>query len=96
MAITSSGIGSGLDIESLVTQLVAAERAPTENSLIRKSAEYQGQLSAFGALKGALSGFQSSLSSLKSLSTYTERQATLSDATALSATASNTLSLIHI
>lgn len=90
MAITSSGIGSGLDIESLVTQLVAAERAPTESSLIRKSAQYQGQLSAFGALKGALSGFQASLSSLKSLSTYTERRATLSDATALGASASNT------
>ncbi len=90
MAITSSGIGSGLDIEGLVTQLVAAERAPTETSLIRKSAQYQGQLSAFGALKGALSGFQSSLNSLQSLSTYTERRATLSDATALTATASNT------
>ncbi|MEZ0151377.1 MAG: flagellar filament capping protein FliD [Candidatus Reddybacter sp.] len=90
MAITSSGIGSGLDIENLVTQLVAAERAPTETSLIRKSAQYQGQLSAFGALKGALSGFQSSLSALKSLSTYTERRATLSEVTTLSATASNT------
>ena len=83
MAITSSGIGSGLDIEGLVTQLVAAERAPTETSLIRKSAQYQGQLSAFGALKGALSGFQSSLNSLQSLSTYTERRATLVATTAL-------------
>ena len=90
MGITSSGIGSGLDIETLVTQLVAAERAPTENTLIRKSTEYQGQLSAFGALKGALSSFQSALSSLQSLSTYTERTATTSDFSSLTVSANNT------
>lgn len=90
MAITSSGVGSGLDIESLVTQLVAAERSPTENRLVTKAAEYQGQISAFGALKGALSGFQSSLSALQSLSTFTDRNATVSEAGALSVSASNT------
>ncbi len=90
MAITSSGIGSGLDIESLVTQLVAAERAPTENRLVKASAQYQGQISAFGALKGALSGFQSALSSLQSLSTYSGRQATVSDSDVLAVSASST------
>ncbi|MBQ0720119.1 MAG: flagellar filament capping protein FliD [Gammaproteobacteria bacterium] len=87
MAITSSGIGSGLDIENLVTQLVAAERSPTENRLVKASAEYQGQISAFGALKGAMSSFQSSLSALQSLSTYSGRNATVSDADVLSVSA---------
>ncbi|MBV1928040.1 MAG: flagellar filament capping protein FliD [Gammaproteobacteria bacterium] len=90
MAITSSGIGSGLDIESLVSQLVAAERAPAESRLIRKSTDFAGQLSAFGALKGALSGVQSSLSGLQSLSTYSARSAAVSDDDVLAATASNT------
>jgi len=90
MAITSSGIGSGLDIENLVTQLVAAERAPTENRLIKRSTEFAGQLSAFGALKGALSGLQSGLSGLQKLSTYSGRSATVSDSDVLSAKASNT------
>ncbi len=90
MAITSSGIGSGLDIESLVTQLVAAERSPTENRLVRNAAEYQGQISAFGALKGALSGFQSALGALQSLSTYATRQATVSDSDVLSVSANST------
>jgi len=89
MAITSSGIGSGLDIELLVTQLVAAERAPTENRLIKRAGEFAGQLSAFGALKGALSGLQSSLSGLQQLSTFSGRNATVSDANVLSASASN-------
>ncbi len=31
--ITSSGIGSGLDVNSLVTQLVAADRAPEDSRL---------------------------------------------------------------
>lgn len=87
MAITSSGIGSGLDIESLVTQLVAAERSPTENRLVKASAQYQGQISAFGALKGALSGFQSSLGALQGLSTYNGRNATVSDSDALTVSA---------
>ena len=90
MAITSSGVGSGLDIEGLVTQLVAAERSPTENRLVTKAAEYQGQISAFGALKGALSGFQSSLSSLQSLSTYNGRNATVSDSDVLTVRAGST------
>ena len=33
MSITLSGIGSGLDISGIVTQLVAAERAPAQNRL---------------------------------------------------------------
>ncbi len=90
MAITSSGVGSGLDIESLVTQLVAAERAPVENRLVKASAQYQGQISAFGILKGGLSGFQKALGSLQSLSTYTGRQVTVSDDDVLSVSANST------
>lgn len=56
--ITVSGIGSGLDIESLVTQLVAAERGPTENRLLQQDARLTSELSAFGVFKGALSSFQ--------------------------------------
>ena len=90
MGLTSSGIGSGLDIETLVTQLVAAERAPTENRLISQSGQYQGQISAFGALKGALSGLQKSLSTLQSLPIYHGRNAAVADQSVLGAIASST------
>jgi len=90
MAITSSGIGSGLDIETLVTQLVTAERSPAESRLVKASAKYQGQVSAFGALKGALSGFQSALGSLQSLSTFSGRDVTSSDSDVLTASANST------
>lgn len=90
MAITSSGIGSGLDIESLVTQLVAAERSPVQNRLVKAAAQHQGKISAFGALKGAMSGFQSSLGKLQNLSTYTGRNATVSNKDVLSVSANST------
>lgn len=87
MAITASGIGSGLDVDSLVSQLVASERAPADNRLNRSEALLQAKLSAFGSLKSALSTFQSSLSSLLKLSTFQARTATVSDAQILAVSA---------
>ena len=61
MSITSTGIASGLDIESLVTQLVSAEGAVESNRLTRSEAKFQAKLSAYGTLKGALSTFQTAI-----------------------------------
>ncbi len=79
MAITASGLGSGLDIDGLVAQLVAAERAPADNRLLKNEAILQAELSAFGSLKGALSSLQSSLSGLLLTSTFQARSATVSN-----------------
>ena len=87
MAITASGIGSGLDVDSLVGQLVASERAPADSRLNRSEALLQAKLSAFGSLKSALSTFQSSLSSLLNLTTFQARTATVSDAKILTVSA---------
>lgn len=57
--ITASGIGSGLDINSLVSQLVTAEGAPINLRLNRREAEFQAEVSAFGLLKSALAEFRS-------------------------------------
>lgn len=65
MAITSQGIGSGLDIAGIVDKLMTVEQAPL-NRLQAKAATYQTKLSAYSSLKGLLSNFQSSLSSLVS------------------------------
>jgi flagellar hook-associated protein 2 len=84
--VTASGIGSGLDINSIVSQLVNAERAPQENRLASKEAIIQARLSAYGSLKSALSSFQSSLSALKDADTFGKRSATSSEPTVFSAT----------
>jgi flagellar hook-associated protein 2 len=63
--IQAQGIGSGIDIQSLVKQLVAAESAPMETRLSRQAARVGTELSALGTLKGALATFQGVVSQLK-------------------------------
>jgi flagellar hook-associated protein 2 len=71
----SPGITSGIDVNSLVTQLVASERAPTELRLNRSDEKIKTQVTALGQFKGALSSLLSSLASLKSESVFQVRSA---------------------
>jgi flagellar hook-associated protein 2 len=77
-AITSAGVGSGLDIEGLVFKLVSAEGQPAAARLNSQEAALQADLSAFGSLKGALSSFQTSVQALKDASAFKGRTATSS------------------
>lgn len=84
--LSSPGIGSGLDINSLVTKLMVVEQQPL-TVLNTKEASYQAKLSAFGTLKGAVSAVQTAASSLKSASLYSSMSVTSSDSTIASASA---------
>jgi flagellar hook-associated protein 2 len=88
-SLTATGVGSGLDINNLLEQIVAAERTPTENRLNLKEAQIQAKLSAYGTLKGAVSTFQSSLSKLKSPSGFLTNSVNVSNKDVLTATASS-------
>jgi flagellar hook-associated protein 2 len=77
-AITSAGVGSGLDIEGLVSKLVTAEGQPTVTRLNTQEVALQADLSAYGSLKGALSSFQTSVQALKEPSAFKVRTATSS------------------
>ena len=61
--ITSLGAGSGLDLESLVTKLVAVESIPL-NSLKSKQASYETKISALGSVSSELSKLQTAASKL--------------------------------
>ncbi len=63
MAISSPGIGSGLDINSIITKLMSVEAMPL-NQLNVKEASYQSKISAFGTLKGSVSALNTALASL--------------------------------
>lgn len=65
--ITATGIGSGLDINSLVSQLMAAESQPLID-LKAKESSFQSKLSAFGTLKSAISSFQTAVNSVSGTS----------------------------
>lgn len=89
MAISSPGIGSNLDVNSIVSQLMALERRPL-TLLANKEARFQARLSAVGTLKGALSSFQSAISGLASASKFAATKKTsLSDTSAVAVSASN-------
>src|SRR5690606_16661850 len=60
MASISTG-GSGLDIASLVSQLVTATRLPTEKRITAASTTASAKLSAVGQVKSALTSLQSAL-----------------------------------
>lgn len=93
MAISSAGLGSGIPINDLVSQLVAAEAAPVQNRLDRREAIIQTELSAIGVLKGALSDFQSKLAALADADSYTNRKTYVSDSDIASLTAEQTAAL---
>ncbi len=80
---------TNLDINSIVSQLMAVERQPI-NKLNVKEASYQAKLSAYGSVKGAVSSFQSSVQSLSSASNFQSLKATPSDTAIFSASAAST------
>ena len=91
MGIQSTGIGSNLDVNSLITKLMQVESQPL-TALVKKEASYQAKLTAYGTLSGALSSFQSSLSSLSNLASFQNLSASSSDSSILSATTSSSAS----
>lgn len=90
MAIRAGGIGSGLDIESLVAQLVAAEAEPVNARLNVKENDLQSELSAYGTLKSALTTFQTSVTNLEGTSAFQVYNATSSNDSTFTATAGST------
>ena len=84
--LTASGLGSGLDINGLVTQLVASERTISDIQLNRETDRISSKFSALGSLKGSISSFQASLSGLRNASDYVNKQVSSSDIGQVSAT----------
>lgn len=88
MAISSPGIGSNLDINSIVSQLMQVESQPL-TTLAKKEASYQAQLSAFGSLSSALSTFQATVAGLTNPAKFQSVSANSSDSTVFSASATS-------
>lgn len=77
--------GSGLDINSIIEQLMQIERRPLMN-LQKKEVGFQAKMSAFGTLLSAVSNFKSSVTALKDTSLM-EMTASVSDTSYMTATA---------
>lgn len=69
MAIQAPGVGSGLDVNGIVTKLMAIERQPI-NRLNSKQSIVNAQISAYGSLKSKISDFQTAMTDLSSASSF--------------------------
>ncbi|MRR50889.1 MAG: flagellar hook protein [Rhodocyclaceae bacterium] len=89
--ISSLGVGSGLDLNGIVSKLMAVERQPL-TALATKEAGYQAKISAFGSIKGVLTDLQSAANTLSQPGIFTGLSATSSSTSVLTASASTTAS----
>ncbi|MEJ2590491.1 MAG: flagellar filament capping protein FliD [Candidatus Thiodiazotropha sp.] len=86
--ISAAGIGSGLDIESIISSLMDVERIPLKNLQV-KAGDLLTKVSAYGTLRSALATFQDSASKLASTDSFNFFKATSGDESAYTVTADN-------
>ncbi|PPD22255.1 MAG: flagellar hook protein [Methylomonas sp.] len=93
--VSATGIGSGLEINAIVKQLVSVEGQPAFNSINRQTAAANTRLSGLGSLRSALADFADSVNKLKDGNSFRPHTVTSSDesrirvATGLGAVAGN-------
>lgn len=85
------GIGSGIDAESLVTQLMSLERRPI-TQLATKETGVKAKISAYGTIKSALDSLKSAADVLGDANKLSAFKATFADTSYASATATGSAS----
>ena len=86
MAVSSVSTGGVLDVNGLVSQLMAVESRPFV-AMQDKEKAITSQISAYGTLSGAVGAFQTTVTALADASKYKVANATTSDDKVLTATA---------
>lgn len=90
--LPGTGLGSGVDINKIVSTLVAAETDPKSNQIKRQTANNSAMLSGVASLKSALSVYQAAMKKLNdpAAPAFNAYSATSSNETAIKATSNNT------
>lgn len=89
MALSSPGIGSGLDVNGIVSKLVSIEKQPL-TGLKTKASTLQSQLSLYGTVKSQVSSLADAAAALARPDGWALYKATSSNETALTVTAGAT------
>ncbi len=87
MALSSPGIGSGLDINGIVSQLVAIEKQPLQNLQV-KAQTIQTKLSTVGQIQSQFATLADAATKLSTPSNWTGLAVSSSNTSAISATVS--------
>lgn len=85
--LTSTGLGSGLDINTMVTAIVNAAIQPQQTLLQANQAADQTTISALGAVKSALSSLQTAVDAISTGGALSQLSAKSSDSTVFTASA---------
>ena len=95
MAIQSTGIGSGLDVNSIISQLLAIESRPLAR-LQETASTTQTQLSTYGALKSRIAALGDAAEKLATAATWNKTRATSADTAALTVTSSGSATPVNL
>lgn len=79
MGLSAAGIGSGLDVKSLVDALVKAEITPAQTRHDKRLKDVNTSLSAIGQLKAYLSNLQGTMTKLSDLGQFYSFKSTVSE-----------------
>jgi len=90
MGIGVSGLMSGLDTDSIISQLMDLERRPIVQ-LQHKEAGYQAKITALGMVKGSMSELKSAVEALKDVDSFISYSATSSDTNILTVSAGDNI-----
>lgn len=80
--ISTPGVGSGLDVRTIVTQLVALEKQPL-TQLQTKASSLQTKLSAYGRVKSEMSSLQDAAAALLNTSSWQSKTFTSTNSSAV-------------
>lgn len=87
-SVSTLGVGSGIDIRSLVDDLVKSEREPKTKKMDALEADTRAGISAFGTLSAGVAELDDALSGLADVSDFKRRKAVSGNEDFFSATAS--------
>ena len=88
-SISSAGIGSGLDVSSIVTQLMSVEKAPLQQ-MQTEASKIQSKLSSYGKIQSYVSALRDSALALTKSTTWGNTTATPGDTSVFTATTDST------
>jgi flagellar hook-associated protein 2 len=79
--ITSAGVGSGLDLESIISATLDAENTPKLAAFAKKEETLQVELSSLGEVKSAMSKLQDTIEKLADIDNFNKRIANIKQPT---------------
>ena len=101
--VSTLGAGSGVDVASLATSLVAAEKAPRQAEIDAKVSKAEGGISGYAAIKFVLGDLQTAFTNLKNQSSFntlvpqiSQPNAVSVSTTASAATGSHTIAVTQL